>query len=65
MANQRQIPITETLDYKKKRAEIQDEINHPDTKVKLDKSVFIKSEEEKAKLKVEKIKEKQKLLNLN
>jgi|688.fasta_scaffold663368_3 hypothetical protein len=46
------VPVTETADYKNKRAQIQAEINA--NKVNIDKSVFTKSEEERKHLKYEK-----------
>jgi hypothetical protein len=46
------VPVTETADYKNKRAQIQAEINA--NKVNIDRSVFTKSEEEKKHLKYEK-----------
>jgi hypothetical protein len=46
------VAITETPDYKHKRAQIQAEINA--NKVNIDRSVFVKSEEERKHLKYEK-----------
>jgi hypothetical protein len=46
------VAITETPDYKHKRAQIQAEINA--NKVNIDRSVFAKSEEERKHLKYEK-----------
>jgi hypothetical protein len=46
------VPVTETADYKNKRAQIQAEINA--NKVNIDRSVFTKSEEERKHLKYEK-----------
>lgn len=43
------VPITETADYKNKRNQIQAEINA--NKVNIDRSVFIKTPEEKRELK--------------
>jgi len=42
---------TENNSYAQKRREIMEEINHPVTKVNLDKSVYKKTEIEKAQLK--------------
>ena len=46
------VPVTETADYKNKRAQIQAEINA--NKVNIDRSVFTKSEEERKHFKYEK-----------
>jgi hypothetical protein len=45
------VKITETNEYKAKNAMLQAEINHPSTKVNIDRSVFRKSKEERKHLK--------------
>jgi hypothetical protein len=47
----RDVKITETNEYKAKNAMLQAEINHPSTKVNIDRSVFRKSKEERKHLK--------------
>lgn len=45
---------TQTSNFNPERLKVQEEINAPSSKVNIDRSVFVKTEEEKQELKIEK-----------